>query len=209
MVICVSADHKNPVWKLFKFFPSWNCFERLQTTLPYGSLAYGLMHATLMFLRRHCPPLPWRDQQCCRDVFAIGCSLTSCTFSSSTLQLSPVVHRRISLVVTLPASWWTLPASLGTGSSIHTETSVLSPIPSHTIVFSSLSKNFHGKHLETNKMHTLLQLESFASFLCCEPKLFGCLIFSSSFFSLSTPLGVLEWETFMFWVVFFLTSFIF
>lgn len=123
MVICVSADHKNPVWKLFKLFPSWNRLERLQTTLPYALVAYGLMHAMLLFLHYRCPPLPWQDQQCCRNVFAIGVPWHSLIFSPvqccSFLQLFAMVM--------LPTSCWMLPAPPGTHNSTHTKPSVLPP----------------------------------------------------------------------------------
>lgn len=80
-------------------------------------------------------------------------------------------------MVKLPKSWWTLPVPLGTGNSTHTETSILSPTPTRSQLFSSLSKNFHRKCFKANKTHMLFQLWSFASFLCWEPKAFGYLVF--------------------------------
>lgn len=183
MDICVSADHKNDIWKLFKTFPSWNCRERLQTTLPYGLGASGLMHATLLFLRHH-PPLPWRGQPSCRDVFALGWPLTSfCTFSSSVLQLSPVTH-------TIHA-----PSQPGTGKLIRTETSGLFPIPS-MFVFSFLIQKLSLEAFRSKQNVYSASAGKFC-FISLLKRLFAYLTFFSFFFSHSTPLGVVGWQTLM------------
>lgn len=63
----------------------------------------------------------------------------------------------------------------GTGSPVRRETGALTLTP--TLVSFSLSENFHRKHCKAHKMRTLLQLETFASFHCCESKHFRYLIF--------------------------------
>lgn len=85
---------------------------------------------------------------------------------------------------------------LGAGSSTHEGTRALALVP--TLVSACWPGSFHRKHCRAHRMRTPIQLGTFASFHCCEPKYFRYLICFFSLFLLSMPLGVLEWKTLMY-----------
>lgn len=173
MDICVSADHKNAIWKLFKTFPSWNCLERLQTTLPYGLVAYGLMHATLLFLHHH-PPLPWWGQSSCRDKFTLGWFFTCfCTFSSHSHHLcsQPARYRQHSMY----RNRWP------------------HPHPMHVCFFLLIQK----LPVEAFRTKQNAYSASAGKFYLFVEKIFSVFDVFSSFFSCSTLFGVLVWQILM------------
>lgn len=150
-----------PRLKTFQPFPSRSCLARLQTTLPYASEAYGLMLARLPSAE------PAGTGTCCRDALTGGCILQH--FLS---------HEALFIWPSLVFGWPNKPLGsaflgTGTGSPVQRETGALTLTP--TLVSFSLSEN--RKPCKTHKMHTLLQLEMFAPFHCCEPKHFRYLIF--------------------------------
>lgn len=87
--------------------------------MSYGLVVSGLTLAVLLLLR---PPLPRREQQCRGDVFATG--IISWPHLPALAPAHRCSPRRCFTAVQLPTSWRALPAPLGTGSSIRTETRV-------------------------------------------------------------------------------------
>lgn len=63
---------------------------------------------------------------------------------------------------------------LGAGSSTHEGTRALALVP--TLVSACWPGSFHRKHCRAHRMRTPIQLGTFASFHCCEPKYFRYLI---------------------------------
>lgn len=183
MDICVSADHKNAIWKLFKTFPSWNCLERLQTTLPYGLVACGLMHANTAVPAS--PPSPSMMgpailQGCIRfrmllNIFLHFLQLNTAAFSSHSHHLcsQPARYRQLST----HRNKWPLHHPMHVCFSFLIQKLPLEAFRSKQNAYSASSGKF--------------------CFISLLKRLFVYLTSFSPSFSLSTPCGVLVWQTFM------------
>lgn len=115
--------------------------------------------------------------------FPIGSLCGECSLVHSVLPLLNAAFQHFpccsciaNLQATLPVPEQHKILVLGVGSSTHGETRALTLVP--TLVLVCWPVSFHRKHYRAHRTRTPIQLGSFASFHCCEPKHFRYLIFS-------------------------------